>query len=108
MHLEARASPRGASSPECRKTLLGGQAVDVSLDVGRGVDAFDGIERDRRDGAASPCPPGRAALAGQGLMQALEHDRALRVTPKLGSFRQIRVKFRFTRTISHILWTASA
>ena len=39
-------------------------------------------------------------LPDKPLMQALEQERALRVNPKLGSFRQIRLCFPFTQTVS--------
>jgi hypothetical protein len=55
MHLEANASPAERFFPACRQTLLGGQVVDVALDVEEGVDAF---ERIGEIGAASTWAPG--------------------------------------------------
>ena len=86
--------PRRAAKP-----LLGGQAVDVALDVEEGIDAFDGLDAIGALGAASTLAPVGRLLPDKSLMQAYEHDRPRRVNPKLGSFRQIWIELSFTQTV---------
>src|SRR5690606_17700411 len=40
---------RKALSPTSFQTLIGGKTIDLSLDVEQGIDAFDRLERNRRD-----------------------------------------------------------
>ena len=59
--IQCLSAATGGSAPSsaCSQTLLGGQAVDVAFDVEERVDAFVGLERDRRDRRAASILPAR-------------------------------------------------
>ena len=60
-----RADQRNAPFPARGKALGGGEAVDLALDVEDGIDAFDLLQRDRRDRRGRLAPSGARRDVGK-------------------------------------------